>query len=48
MDTQIRPLLDHPLVEFIGEISDKEKAQFLANTYALLFPIDWVEPSDLS
>jgi glycosyltransferase involved in cell wall biosynthesis len=47
MDTQIRPLLDHPLVEFIGEISDKEKTQFLANAYALLFPIDWVEPFGL-
>jgi glycosyltransferase involved in cell wall biosynthesis len=47
MDTQIRPLLDHPLVEFIGEISDNEKSQFLANAYALLFPIDWVEPFGL-
>jgi glycosyltransferase involved in cell wall biosynthesis len=47
MDTQISPLLDHPLVEFIGEISDQEKTQFLANAYALLFPIDWVEPFGL-
>jgi glycosyltransferase involved in cell wall biosynthesis len=44
MDTEIRPLLDHPLVEFIGEIGDKEKGEFLSNAYALLFPIDWVEP----
>ena len=44
MDTAIRPLLDHPLVEFIGEIGDEEKAELLGNAYALLFPIDWVEP----
>ena len=44
MDTEIRPLLDHPLVEFIGEIGEKEKAEFLGNAYALLFPIDWAEP----
>jgi glycosyltransferase involved in cell wall biosynthesis len=47
MDTEIRPLLDHPLVEFIGEIGDKEKAELLGNAYALLFPIEWVEPFGL-
>jgi glycosyltransferase involved in cell wall biosynthesis len=47
MDAAIRPLLDHPLVEFIGEISDQEKAELLGNAYALLFPIDWVEPFGL-
>jgi glycosyltransferase involved in cell wall biosynthesis len=47
MDTEIRPLLDHPLVEFVGEIGDKEKADLLGNAYALLFPIDWVEPFGL-
>jgi glycosyltransferase involved in cell wall biosynthesis len=44
MDKEIRPLLDHPLVEFIGEVSEKEKAELLGGAYALLFPIDWVEP----
>jgi glycosyltransferase involved in cell wall biosynthesis len=47
MDTEIRPLLDHPLVEFIGEIGEKEKAELLGNAYALLFPIEWVEPFGL-
>jgi glycosyltransferase involved in cell wall biosynthesis len=47
MDTEIRHLLDHPLVEFIGEIGEKEKAEFLGNAYALLFPIDWAEPFGL-
>jgi glycosyltransferase involved in cell wall biosynthesis len=40
----IRPLLDDPLVEFIGEISDQEKNEFLGNAAALLFPVDWPEP----
>jgi len=47
METSIRPLLDHPLVEFIGEIGENEKKEFLGNAYALLFPIDWVEPFGL-
>jgi glycosyltransferase involved in cell wall biosynthesis len=45
--TEIQPLLDHPLVEFIGEIGDEEKGDFLGNARALLFPIDWPEPFGL-
>ena len=36
-----------PLVEYIGEISDGEKAEFLGNASALVFPIDWPEPFGL-
>jgi len=43
----IKPLLDHPLIEFIGEIGDHEKQNFLGNAMALLFPIDWPEPFGL-
>ena len=43
----IEPLLDDPLVEFIGEIGDSEKSAFLGNAKALLFPIDWPEPFGL-
>jgi glycosyltransferase involved in cell wall biosynthesis len=43
----IEPLLADPLVEYIGEISDHEKDEFLGNAYALLFPIDWPEPFGL-
>jgi glycosyltransferase involved in cell wall biosynthesis len=43
----IRPQLDHPLIEFIGEIGDHEKRDFLGNALALLFPIDWPEPFGL-
>jgi glycosyltransferase involved in cell wall biosynthesis len=44
---QIKPLLQGPLVEFIGEIGDADKADFLGNARALLFPIDWPEPFGL-
>jgi hypothetical protein len=37
----------HPNVAFIGEISEAEKANFLGNARALLFPIDWPEPFGL-
>jgi glycosyltransferase involved in cell wall biosynthesis len=46
-ETVVRPLLDHPLVEFIGEIGDSDKSEFLGNARALLFPIDWPEPFGL-
>ena len=46
-DTTIRPLLRHPLVDFLGEIGEKEKETFLGNALALLFPIDWPEPFGL-
>ena len=45
--TEIEPLLDHPLVEFIGEIGETQKSEFLGNARALLFPIDWPEPFGL-
>jgi glycosyltransferase involved in cell wall biosynthesis len=41
----IRPMIDaNPSVEFVGEIGEKEKAEFLGNAAAVLFPIDWPEP----
>jgi glycosyltransferase involved in cell wall biosynthesis len=43
----IKPLLDDPLIEFIGEIGYPDKNDFLANAYALLFPINWPEPFGL-
>ncbi len=47
-DTIIRPLIrDNPYVEFIGEINDRQKSDFLAGAHALLFPIDWPEPFGL-
>jgi len=43
----VRPLLDHPLIEFVGEIGGDDKAEFIGNAAALLFPIDWPEPFGL-
>jgi glycosyltransferase involved in cell wall biosynthesis len=43
----IEPLLRDPLVEYVGEIGEGEKEDFLGNAYALLFPIDWPEPFGL-
>jgi glycosyltransferase involved in cell wall biosynthesis len=44
----IVPLLDDPLIEFVGEIGDSEKSAFLGKARALLFPIDWPEPFGLA
>jgi glycosyltransferase involved in cell wall biosynthesis len=44
---QIAPLLNDPGVEFIGEINERSKAEFLGEALALLFPIDWPEPFGL-
>jgi glycosyltransferase involved in cell wall biosynthesis len=43
----VKPLLDDPSIEFIGEISDADKSAFLGDAVALLFPIDWPEPFGL-
>ncbi|MBB4569390.1 glycosyltransferase family 4 protein [Rhizobium leucaenae] len=46
--TVIEPMVkSHQNVEFIGEINDQQKADFLGNARALLFPIDWPEPFGL-
>jgi glycosyltransferase involved in cell wall biosynthesis len=46
-EKEIRQLLDHPLVDFVGEINEDQKQDFLGNAKALLFPIDWPEPFGL-
>ncbi len=46
-EQKIEPLLKQPHVEYIGEIGDHQKAEFLSNAHALLFPIDWPEPFGL-
>ncbi|MGE5505599.1 MAG: glycosyltransferase family 4 protein [Actinomycetota bacterium] len=46
-DQVVRPLLDHPLVEWVGEIGEADKAAFLGGALAHLFPIDWPEPFGL-
>ena len=46
-ERELRPLLGGPLIEFVGEIDDVHKSDFLGNASALLFPIDWPEPFGL-
>jgi glycosyltransferase involved in cell wall biosynthesis len=47
-DQLIRPLIENnPLVDYIGEIGDSEKSEFLSGAIALLVPIDWPEPFGL-
>jgi glycosyltransferase involved in cell wall biosynthesis len=43
----IEPLLGAGDVEFIGEIREDQKSEFLGNAAALLFPIAWREPFGL-
>jgi glycosyltransferase involved in cell wall biosynthesis len=47
-EEQMKPLLQLPGVEYVGEIGEDEKAEFLGNAAALLFPIDWPEPFGLT
>lgn len=47
-ETTIKPMLDHPLIEFVGEIGEADKNEFLGNALALLFLINWPEPFGLA
>jgi len=46
-ESVVRKKMEHPLVEYIGEINEKDKREFLGNAMALLFPINWPEPFGL-
>jgi glycosyltransferase involved in cell wall biosynthesis len=47
-DREIKPLVDsHPNVEFIGEVNEAQKMDFLSRARAVLFPIEWPEPFGL-
>jgi glycosyltransferase involved in cell wall biosynthesis len=46
-ESQVRPLLAQPHVEYVGEIDQAAKSDFLGSARALLFPIDWPEPFGL-
>jgi glycosyltransferase involved in cell wall biosynthesis len=46
-DTQLKPHIDGKFIEFVGEISDSEKSDFLGNALGVCFPIDWPEPFGL-
>ncbi len=46
-DAKIKPLIRHPLVDFIGEVNHIEKNNLVGHAKALIFPIDWPEPFGL-
>jgi glycosyltransferase involved in cell wall biosynthesis len=46
-DSKVKPHIDGHNVEYVGEISDREKSEFLGNALGLVFPIDWPEPFGL-
>lgn len=46
-EAKIAPLFEHPLVEYVGEIGEREKSEFIGKAKALLFLIDWPEPFGL-
>jgi glycosyltransferase involved in cell wall biosynthesis len=46
-ERHILPLLDDPMVEYVGEIGEQDKGRFLGEAAVLLFPIEWPEPFGL-
>jgi glycosyltransferase involved in cell wall biosynthesis len=46
-DARIRPYVDGKFIEYVGEINESEKSEFLGNALGLVFPIDWPEPFGL-
>jgi glycosyltransferase involved in cell wall biosynthesis len=47
-EEKIKHLLDHSLVELIGEVNDHEKQELFGNALGLIYPIDWPEPFGLA
>lgn len=46
-ESNVRPHIDGHFIEYVGEISESEKSQFLGEALALINPIDWPEPFGL-
>ncbi len=46
-EEKVKPRIDGRQIEYLGEISEREKSDFLGNATALVFPIDWPEPFGL-
>lgn len=46
-ETCIKPRIDGQFIEYVGEICEAEKSEFLGNALAMVFPIDWPEPFGL-
>jgi len=46
-DARIRPWLEHPLIDYVGEVDEPAKNALLGSAAALLLPIAWPEPFGL-
>ncbi len=44
---ELEPAFGDPLIEYLGEVGEREKAALLAGARCLVFPIDWPEPFGL-
>ena len=42
--SEIEPLMDHPLIEWLGQVDEQRKRELMGNALALILPIDWPEP----
>lgn len=42
--SEIEPLLDHPLIHWMGQLGEKDKRKLMGRALALVMPIDWPEP----
>src|SRR5581483_6747087 len=47
-DSEVSHLLNHPMVEWLGEVGQQDKARLLAGATALLMPVNWEEPFGLA
>src|SRR5262249_21906383 len=43
-ESVIKPMLDHPLIEYVGVLNEQEKTELMGKAKALLLPIKWPEP----
>lgn len=46
-ETMVKPHVDGKFIEYVGEVGMKEKVEFLGNSWAMLFPVQWDEPFGL-
>ncbi len=47
-ERHIKDLMKHPLVEYVGEVDDRQKNELIGRAMALMMPIDWPEPFGLT
>jgi len=47
-ESKVKPLLDHPLVEWAGELDDAGKDEVIGGAVGFIVPIQWDEPFGLA